>query len=385
MYFRSSRSLENRNLNPSNAAGVPSRRETHAFQFRDLSTALFLSVCVCLGIAEIALARSGAESDPQTGLQWKSLHSGFFQGQQGQPGTSQGRKAPGTDSNEVRKGGGGFLGAYLGDIDAARARELKLSDPVGAYIARVEEGSPGNKAGLMENDVILSFNEQKIQNRTQLFHLLESSIPGSKVALGISRDGSPQTLSVVLGERRRAVFDQQERLFSEANAYLSMADELRKQMEEARQKGDEKNAVRLAEEEQKVRKIAEESRAFTEKELREGRIQLAPNSLRPDQTVSLYRYNLGLTAIMLNDQMSAFFNANGAGVLVVEVRAGELAERAGIKTGDCIVMINGERVKSLADLTRNRVGADGKEPSELNVTLVRDRVEQNVKIRLDPR
>lgn len=376
MYFRSSRSLENRNLNSRRAAGLHSRRETRVFQFRDLSTALVMSVCVCMGIAEGALARSGTESDLRGRLQRKSLQLKYFQAPQGQSGN---------DSSEVRKGSGGFLGAYLGDVDASRARELKLSAMVGAFVARVEEGSPGSKAGLMENDVILSFNEQKIQNRTQLFHLLESSIPGSKVALGISRDGKPQTLSVVLGERKRTVVDQQERLFSEANAYLSMADDLRKQMEEARQKGDEKTAARLAEEEQKVRKFAEESRAFTEKELREGRIQLAPNSLRPDQTVSIYRYNLGLTAIILNDQMSAFFNVNGAGVLVVEVRAGELAERAGIKTGDCIVMINGERVKSLADLTRNRPGADGKEPSELNVTLIRDRVEQTVKLKLDPR
>ena len=46
-------------------------------------------------------------------------------------------------------GGGSYLGVNLAEIDADRARELKLNQTYGVEITRVvEEGSPAEKAGI---------------------------------------------------------------------------------------------------------------------------------------------------------------------------------------------------------------------------------------------
>lgn len=303
----------------------------------------------------------------------------------------QGLKTPAVESATVQRGSGGYLGVYLGDVNDERARELNLPESRGAIVGKVEEGSPGDKAGLKENDVILSFNEQKIQNRTQLHRLLVESAPGGKVSLEVSREGKTQNLSVTLGERRRAVIDDRERLFSEVKALEVLADEKRREAEEARLRGDEKNAAQLLELERDVRKEADTRRASVEKEIREGKVSALSASPRLGQQAGVSfnagRFNPGLTAIELNSQLAAFFNVAGSGVLVTEVRAGEMAERAGIRAGDCIVMINGERIASPSDLTRMRAAKPGeeKEQTEMTVTIVRDRVEQAIKIKLDSR
>lgn len=295
-------------------------------------------------------------------------------------------QTPSLEPASVRQSSGGYLGVYLGDVNDERARELKLPEIRGAVVGKVEEGSPGEKAGLKENDVILSFNEYQIQNRSQFHRLLQATPAGSKVNLGISREGKAQSLAATLGERRQAADVQRASLFSEVNAMLQLAEQSRRQAEELKLKGDEKGAAALFEEERAVRKEAESRRSYIEKELREGRIGQPAAVHRPDMAeLAVNRFPLGLHAIELTEQLAAFFNVTGSGVLITEVRAGESAENAGIKAGDCIVAINGERVSLPADLNRIRMDKHDKHLTELIITIVRDRAEQAVKIRIEPR
>jgi len=288
----------------------------------------------------------------------------------------------------VRQSSGGYLGVYLGEVNDERARELNLPEIRGAVVGKVEEGGPGEKAGLKENDVILSFNEHKIQNRSQFHRLLMATPAGGKVNLGISREGKAQSLAVTLGERRQAAGDQRAGLFSEVNALLQLAEQSRRQAEELKLKGDEKGSATLFEQERALRKEAESRRSYIEKGLREGRIQQPAAVRRLDMAelaVSVNRFPLGLSAIELTEQLAAFFNVTGSGVLITEVRAGESAENAGIKAGDCIVAINGERVRLPADLNRIRMDKHNKDLTELVITIVRDRAEQAVKIKIESR
>src|SRR6266513_1324140 len=60
---------------------------------------------------------------------------------------------------------------------------------------------------------------------------------------------------------------------------------------------------------------------------------------------------LGIDAEDLNGQLGTFFGApDGEGILVREVNPGSAAEKAGIKAGDVITSVNGERVRTLGDL-----------------------------------
>lgn len=280
--------------------------------------------------------------------------------------------------------GGGYLGVYLGDINEERARELKLPEARGVVVGKVEEESPAAKARLQENDVILTFNEQPIYHPAQFYRLLIEAAPGRVARLSIFRGGALHTVAVVLGQRRSALLDERRRLFADADAQLANAEELAWQAEEARQKGDEKEAQRLREIEKALRQQSEEGRAYVEEQLRTGKIKLQ-GTRRTGYSANASRYQLGLRAAPLTEQLARFFNITGGGVLVTEVRAGEAAERAGVKAGDCIVAINGERVSSVADLNRLVDRSSEPEPGELALTIVRDRNEQVVKIKFKQR
>lgn len=296
-----------------------------------------------------------------------------------QPASQTNSKTPGTEISVVQRSGGGYLGVYLGDVNEDRAKELGLKEIRGAVVGRAEEGSPATKVGLQENDVILTFNDQPIRNRIHLHRLLIESQPGSKVRLEISRSGVVRNVEVVLGQRRSVAMNERQNLFGEANALLAIAEERRQQAEELLQKGDEKGARSLFEEEKGFREESEKRRAFVESQLREGKIQELSMLRRPGYA-GAGRYQIGVSVSSLSEQLARFFNAARGGVLITEVRAGELGERAGLKAGDCIVSMNGESVNSAADLNRL---VDQKSPGDLEVVIVRDRSEQAIKIRFD--
>jgi len=328
-------------------------------------TARLVMFLLLITIASInALSQSSATSTPQI---------------------TQDSKTP-ASSIARNKSGGGFLGVYLGDINEQRAQDLKLAGARGAVVGKVEEGSPAAKAGLLENDVILSFNDQQIYNPAQLYKLLSSSSPGSAVGLGISREGRLQSLTVNLGQRRASQRDDQQRLFADADADLEAAEDRARQAEEARKRGDEKEAARLLEEEKVFRRSSEDRRAWVEKELREGKIQLSSNSRRLGSSITAARYQLGVRVMPLNEQLAKFFNVEH-GVLVDEVRAGGAAENAGIKAGDCIIAVNGELVNSLTDLNRlvDRTGKDEKDSGNVMLSVVRDREQKTIKVEFGPR
>lgn len=299
------------------------------------------------------------------------------------PGGQAGKTAA-PDEPAVRRGGG-YLGVYLGDVGEERARELNLQEVRGALVGKVAEGSPGERAGLKENDVILSLNDEKIQNRAQFHRLLTGTSPGSRVQLEISREGRRRIISATLGQRISAGSDERERLFGESNALLLVAEERRQMAEEARQKGDEKSAARLLEEERELRKQGAERREFVESQLREGKIALPNRVQRAEVGVARGRNRLGLIAIPLSEQLARQFNVAGTGLFVTEVRAGEAAERAGLRAGDCIVKFNGAQVSSPTDLNRLPAAENGREPEDATLVIVRDRAEQTVTLRLEKR
>lgn len=277
------------------------------------------------------------------------------------------------------KGSGGMLGVYVGDINEARAKELKLAEARGAVIGKVEEGSPAAKAGLQEHDVILAFDDHQIYNPSQLYRFLTETSAGVVVTLGISRDGASQSLRVTLGQSRAGRRGQGENVYATADAHLAAANERVKEAEEARQRGDLKEAAQLEAEAKDFRKLADESRSSVDKDIREGRLQPALSSKRLNNNVAAARYQLGVRVAPLNEQLAAFFNVRN-GVLVNEVRVGGVAEIAGVKAGDCIVAVNDERVGTLADLN-NLVDRANDKGSTATLSIVRDRKELAVEVK----
>ena len=81
----------------------------------------------------------------------------------------------------------------------------------------------------------------------------------------------------------------------------------------------------------------------------------------------------------LTHQLADYFGAKD-GVLVTAVTDGSAAAKAGIKAGDVITSVNGERVTSRADLVSALRRADNE---EVTVGIVRDKKETSVKAKIE--
>src|SRR6185312_9514114 len=94
----------------------------------------------------------------------------------------------------------GYLGISMNDVTPANASFFNLKDATGAIVAQVTPGSPASRAGLKNGDVIRELNGEKMLNGSALQVAVSADPPGTEIALGIIRNGSPQTVHVKVGE-----------------------------------------------------------------------------------------------------------------------------------------------------------------------------------------
>jgi serine protease Do len=99
---------------------------------------------------------------------------------------------------------GSYLGVMVQEIDAARAKALKLNEEAGVDITRVEPGSPADKAGLKPGDVVIQYNGQRVEGMETFSRFVRETPAGREVKLGIVRDGMPQTITTRVEARRGA-------------------------------------------------------------------------------------------------------------------------------------------------------------------------------------
>ena len=71
----------------------------------------------------------------------------------------------------------------------------------GILVDQVEPNSPAAKAGIQPNDILLSFNEQKLYSPAQLTRLVASSNAGVKVKFQVIRKGKLETVESEIGQR----------------------------------------------------------------------------------------------------------------------------------------------------------------------------------------
>jgi len=92
-----------------------------------------------------------------------------------------------------------YLGVYVQTVTEALAKSLGLKVTKGVYVSQVENGSPAQKAGIKEGDVIVKFNGNQVERAEELTSLVRNYTPGVKVKLTINRAGKEQVLDVTLG------------------------------------------------------------------------------------------------------------------------------------------------------------------------------------------
>ncbi len=93
----------------------------------------------------------------------------------------------------------GFLGIVMQPIDKDIAEAYGLKKPEGALIAEVEKGSPADKAGLKQGDILLEYNGTAVKSIGALRKDLSLMQPGSPLQLRVNRNGENLALTVTLG------------------------------------------------------------------------------------------------------------------------------------------------------------------------------------------
>lgn len=110
-------------------------------------------------------------------------------------------------TGKVRRG---WLGVKIQEITPELAENLRLTTRQGAVVSEVMPGSPAERAGIQQDDVILAFDGVTIESPNRLRNLVASSSIGKKARLEIARENRQFTLEVIIGDLERAVLDEGE-------------------------------------------------------------------------------------------------------------------------------------------------------------------------------
>ncbi len=94
----------------------------------------------------------------------------------------------------------GFVGISMNDVTPQNASFFNLPDATGAIVSQVTPSSPASEAGLKQGDVIRTLNGSPMENSSALQVAVSELAPGSKIKLGIIRDGKSMEIPVVVGE-----------------------------------------------------------------------------------------------------------------------------------------------------------------------------------------
>ena len=95
----------------------------------------------------------------------------------------------------------GWLGINVQDLSEELAKHFGLESREGVIVARVLPGSPGEKGGLKDGDVIRSYDGQPIKDVRELLKQVARTKVNKRVALGVIRDRRSVTVTVEVAER----------------------------------------------------------------------------------------------------------------------------------------------------------------------------------------
>lgn len=231
-----------------------------------------------------------------------------------------------------------YLGVFLEEVTPERKKDLGLSEERGAIVMKVISGSPAEKAGLKENDVIASFNGRQVDSVRELQRLMAETPPGRTVSIEVIRGADHQKLSATMTKRDFGEFNRQ---MAEANR------QLRQQF----------------------------SVSPPKLEWNWGNFDFTPFSME--------RHRLGISGETVNGQLAGYFGVRGGhGVLVTEVDPETPAARAGLKAGDVIIAVDEHTVEDVSQLTSE---INSKKEGPVAVKVVRDHNETTLNVSLEKR
>ncbi len=244
--------------------------------------------------------------------------------------------------------GQGYLGVDIRTVSDTSVKDLHLRESRGVVVVMVDHDGPAWKAGIREHDVVQSVNGTGIDSEEQLRHLLREMQPGRTVQIGISRDGSAQTLSATMANRddigRRAW--EQHYVVPAPSDNTAVADD------------DTLSATPPA-------PPGKTSRTFG-------------HSLMPGHLLPYFPSYTGATVDEIGPQLAEYFGLNGrTGLLIHSVDANSPAAAAGMHAGDVVLRVNGTPMANRSDWNRALHDSKG---HTVSVVVMREHREQTLTV-----
>lgn len=236
---------------------------------------------------------------------------------------------------------GAFLGVHTEDISKENLARYHMSDVRGVGITEVVKDSPAEKAGLRKDDVIVRFEGDNITSTRKLSRLVSEVAPDHTVRLTISRGGSEQEVNVTVGKHA---------------GYMNTF----RQLEGL--KGLE--GLKHLEKFKEFKNLAPGARVWKW----DGHSGVDPESF-------VFSFGggrrIGVTTTPLTKQLGDYFGiADGKGVLITGVTDDSPAAKAGLRAGDVIISVDGEKVDGSGDVSR---AINKKKEGDVTLTVVRDK------------
>jgi serine protease Do len=114
-----------------------------------------------------------------------------------------------------------YLGVYPQDIDRKLAERYHLPKPEGALVVKITPDSAASAAGVKENDIILSFNNQSVSRASDLINYINRARPNTVIALGLLRNGQRLTLNPRL-KAATAIEDAEEKAARDSSSSIKI-------------------------------------------------------------------------------------------------------------------------------------------------------------------
>jgi len=213
--------------------------------------------------------------------------------------------------------GGAFLGVHAEEITKENMGRYGVREARGVGVLQVVKGSAAEKAGVKKDDVILRFDSEAVTNVRKLNRLVSEASADQTVRLTISRGGAEQEVSVTLSKRSGGLWG------------ADIRDQFKRGME----------------------------MDFPQIKTGDGNLIFMLGSNR----------RIGVSTQTLTKQLADYFGVKDGGALVTSVSENGPAAKAGLKAGDVIVAVDGEKVDSSGDISR---AINKKETGDITLTVV---------------
>jgi serine protease Do len=94
----------------------------------------------------------------------------------------------------------GWLGVSIQEVTSDLAEEFGVRDLKGSLVSGVMKGSPAEKAGIKQGDVVLQYNGRLIEDTGHLRNMVSQTPIDTKVKIKLLRDKKEITVEVVIAE-----------------------------------------------------------------------------------------------------------------------------------------------------------------------------------------